>query len=117
MTKILNLEELPKIIKKFKNKGKKIVQCHGVFDLLHLGHIKHFENAKNFGDILIVTVTPDEYVKKGPNRPVFSLRQRMESLSALEAVDYVVANKWDNAEKAIKIVRPNVYCKGPDLYF
>ena len=90
------------------------MQCHGVFDLLHLGHIKHFENAKNFGDILIVTVTPDEYVKKGPNRPVFSLRQRMESLSALEAVDYVVANKWDNAEKAIKIVRPNVYCKGPD---
>ncbi len=114
MTKILNLEDLPKIIKKFKNKGKKIVQCHGVFDLLHLGHIKHFENAKNFGDILIVTVTPDEYVKKGPNIPVFSLRQRMESLSALEAVDYVVANKWDNAEKAIKIVRPNVYCKGPD---
>ena len=46
MTKNLNLEELPKIIKKFKNKGKKIVQCHGVFDLLHLGHIKHFENAK-----------------------------------------------------------------------
>ena len=114
MKKISNLDDLQKIIKKFKKKGKKIVQCHGVFDLLHLGHIKHFEKAKNFGDILIVTVTPDEYVKKGPNRPVFSLRQRMESLSALEVVDYVAPNKWDNAEKAIKIVKPNVYCKGPD---
>ena len=49
------------------------MQCHGVFDLLHLGHIKHFENAKNFGDILIVTVTPDEYVKKGPNDLYFLL--------------------------------------------
>ena len=51
----------------------KIVLCHGVFDLLHLGHIKHFEKAKSFGDIVIVTVTPDQFVKKGPNRPVFNI--------------------------------------------
>lgn len=114
MTKILNLEDLPKIIKKLKKKGKKIVQCHGVFDLLHLGHIKHFEKAKSFGDIVIVTVTPDQFVKKGPNRPVFNINQRVESLAALQNIDYVCINKWESAEKLIKLLRPNVYCKGPD---
>ena len=62
--KIKNLEELQRIAADLKSKGKKIVHCHGVFDLLHIGHIKHFEEAKTFGDILIVTVTPDEFVNK-----------------------------------------------------
>ena len=73
--KILELENLAKIVAKHKAKKKKIVLCHGVFDLLHLGHIKHFEEAKKNGDLLVVTVTPDKYVYKGPNKPVFSLNQ------------------------------------------
>ena len=112
--KIINLKELSKILSKLRTEGKKIVHCHGVFDLLHIGHIKHFEEAKKFGDVLVVSITPDEFVNKGPNRPAFTTSLRLEFLSALESVDYVVANKWPTAEEIIKIIQPNVYCKGPD---
>ena len=112
--KIKNLEELPILLSKLKSEGKKIVHCHGVFDLLHVGHIKHLKEAKFFGDVLIVSITPDEFVNKGPGRPAFSTSLRLEALSALESVDYVVANKWPTAEEIIKIIQPNVYCKGPD---
>ena len=54
-----------------KRKGRKVVQCHGVFDLLHIGHIRHFEQARRMGDVLVVTITPDRYVDKGPHRPAF----------------------------------------------
>jgi len=112
--KIKNIEELAQIISNLKSKGKKIVHCHGVFDLLHIGHIKHFKEAKTFGDILIVSITPDEFVNKGPGRPAFTTPIRLESLAALECVDYVVANKFPTAEEIINSLKPNVYCKGPD---
>ena len=112
--KIKNLEELPKILSKLKSEGKNIIHCHGVFDLLHIGHIKHFEEAKTFGEILVVSITPDQFVNKGPGRPAFSTSLRLETLSALESVDYVVVNKWPTAEKIIKILKPHIYCKGPD---
>ena len=70
--KILNLEQLKKKISSEKKKGKKIVHCHGVFDLLHVGHIKHFKSAKKNGDFLLVTITSDQYVNKGPGRPAFN---------------------------------------------
>ncbi len=91
--KIKNLNDLSDIISELKVDGKKIVHCHGVFDLLHLGHIKHFEEAKNFGDILVVSITPDQFVNKGPGRPAFSTSNRLEALSALMAIDFVVAKK------------------------
>jgi rfaE bifunctional protein kinase chain/domain len=112
--KIKNLEELTPIIANLKSTGKKIVHCHGVFDLLHIGHIKHFEEAKTFGEVLVVSITPDEFVNKGPGRPAFTTSLRLESIAALESVDYVFANKWPTAEKAIKIIQADVYCKGPD---
>ena len=90
MKKIVSTKSLAKIISKLKAKGKKIVHCHGVFDLLHIGHINHFKEAKNFGDILVVTITQDKFVNKGPNRPIFSLNTRMESIAALKDIDYVV---------------------------
>jgi len=112
--KIKNLEDLPTLFSDLKSEGKKIVHCHGVFDLLHVGHIKHFKEAKTFGDVLVVTITPDEFVNKGPGRPAFSTSLRLEALSELESIDYVIANKWPTAEEIIKIIQPNVYCKGPD---
>ena len=112
--KIISFEKLKLIIAKKKALGKKIVHCHGVFDLLHIGHIKHFREAKSLGDILIVTVTPDKYVQKGYDRPAFNLDTRLESLAELSIIDYVVANKWLTAIKAIKIIAPDTYCKGPD---
>ena len=112
--KIRNLEDLKSIAADLKAKGKKIVHCHGVFDLLHLGHIKHFEEAKTFGDILIVTVTPDEFVNKGPNRPAFTTVLRLEALAALEVIDFTAENNWPSAIETIKILQPDIYCKGPD---
>ena len=112
--KIKNLQELQQITTDLKSEGKKIVHCHGVFDLLHIGHIKHFEEAKSFGDILIVTITADKYVQKGPNRPAFNSQLRLEALQALESIDYVSINKWATATETIKALRPNIYCKGPD---
>jgi cytidyltransferase-like protein len=81
---------------------------------LHIGHIKHFKEAKTFGDVLIVSITPDEFVNKGPDRPAFTTSLRLESLASLESVDYVFANKWPTAEDTIKIIKPDFYFKGPD---
>ena len=112
--KIKTLEELQQIAADLQSKGKKIVHCHGVFDLLHIGHIKHFEEAKTFGDVLIVTITPDDFVHKGPNRPAFTTTLRLAALAGLESIDFVAANKWSNAVETIKTIQPDIYCKGPD---
>ncbi|UCE73353.1 MAG: adenylyltransferase/cytidyltransferase family protein, partial [Methanomassiliicoccales archaeon] len=92
----------------------KIVHCHGCFDLLHPGHIRHFEAAKKMGDILVVTVTPDKFVEKGPGRPVFNQDLRLESIAALNVVDYVALNKWETAIETIRILKPDIYVKGSD---
>jgi len=113
--KIKDLNKLSEIVSKLKKQGKKIVLCHGCFDLMHLGHIKHFQAAKKLGDVLIVTVTPDIYVKRGPGRPVFNERQRAESIASLECVDYVSINKWPTAEETIKTLKPDLYVKGGDF--
>ena len=112
--KIKTIKDLQQITADLKEQGKKVVHCHGVFDLLHIGHIKHFEEARSLGDCLVVTITPDEYVNKGPNRPAFTTALRLEALAALEAVDFVAANKWPVAVETIKTLQPAIYCKGPD---
>ena len=112
--KIKQLKELSKIIADHKSNGQKVVHCHGVFDLLHIGHIKHFEEAKTLGDVLVVSITPDEFVNKGPGRPVFTTSLRLEALAALQSVDYVVANNLPSAEEIIKSLKPDIYLKGPD---
>ena len=110
MKKILNYKKLPNFKKKYKQ--KKIVMCHGVFDLLHLGHITHFEEAKKMGDILIVSVTSDKYVNKGYGRPYFNISERMRSLIALSSIDYVIESDYPTAELNLKRIKPNIYCKG-----
>jgi rfaE bifunctional protein kinase chain/domain/rfaE bifunctional protein nucleotidyltransferase chain/domain len=112
--KILTLEELAEECKKLRKKGKTIAQCHGCFDLLHPGHIKHFEAAKKGADIVVVTITPDRFVNKGPGRPVFTEQLRMESIAAMQAVDYVALNHWPTAVETIKLLKPNYYVKGQD---
>jgi rfaE bifunctional protein nucleotidyltransferase chain/domain len=113
-TKICSIAEVDARLKQARAEGKKIVQCHGVFDVLHPGHILHFKEARTFGDYLVVTVTPDRYVNKGPGRPVFNERLRTETLAALEYVDCVVLNDQPTAVEAIGRVRPTVYAKGKD---
>jgi rfaE bifunctional protein nucleotidyltransferase chain/domain len=113
--KILRIPELSKKIKSLKSEGKKIVHCHGCFDLMHPGHIKYFQAARKMGDILVVTVTPDIYIDKGHGRPVFNQSLRAESIAALECVDYVAINKWPTAEETLRLLRPHIYVKGQEF--
>lgn len=112
--KIFTLEKLSTIISSKKQKHKKIVLCHGVFDLLHVGHLTHFNEAKKHGDVLVVTITPDKHVNKGPGRPAFNQDLRARALSELTVVDYIAINSTHSAVNVIKKIKPNVYCKGPD---
>lgn len=115
MDKIIDLYLLRDKIEFLKQQGKKIILCHGCFDLMHPGHIKHFQAAKKMGDALVVTLSPDKYVDKGDGRPVFNQDLRAESIAALECVDYVAVNVWPTAEELLKLLRPDMYVKGQEF--
>jgi rfaE bifunctional protein nucleotidyltransferase chain/domain len=110
--KILRFDELKTLRERLP--GETLVHCHGVFDVLHPGHASHFEEAKKFGTKLVVTVTADEFVNKGPGRPYFPAQVRAEMLAALEIVDFVAINSNPTAVPAIEELRPHFYVKGPD---
>lgn len=112
--KILSLENLEKRAEELRLQGKRVVMCHGTFDLMHTGHIRHLQRAKREGDVLLVTVTGDAYVNKGPGRPVFREDLRAETLAALECVDFVALNHEQTAMNAIARLRPHVYVKGSE---
>lgn len=90
------------------------VLAHGCFDLLHLGHIRHLQEARAQGDRLVVSVTADQYVRKGAGRPWFTAEQRVEALRALAFVDEAFINDGPDAVAAIERVKPLVYVKGAD---
>ena len=106
---ILNNKNIA-IIKKLK-KNNSIVMCHGVFDVLHYGHITHFEEAKKNGDILIVSITDDKFVNKGPNRPIFDSSIRAKSILALKVVDYVIVSKDFDCINTLRKIKPNFFAK------
>ncbi|MBI2446564.1 MAG: adenylyltransferase/cytidyltransferase family protein [Parcubacteria group bacterium] len=115
--KILPLEDLVvKIIGlRCAHSCQKIVLTTGVFDLVHPGHIDYFEKASSFGDVLVVSVVDDEFVEKGPDRPIFGQDLRLSWLAALEVVDYVVLNGDFGPWKVMKAIKPDVYVKGYNL--
>lgn len=92
----------------------KIVLCHGVFDLIHAGHLAYFEKAKTFGDTLVVSITSDKYVNKGPGRPYFNQDVRSKMLKALSLVDDVIISDNPRATEVINKIKPDFYVKGPD---
>lgn len=112
--KLLPFARAAEALEKIRSGGKKVVHCHGTFDLIHPGHIYHLEEAKEQGDILVATVTGEEYVNKGPGRPYFNDHLRVKALTELECVDYVVVIPFPAAVEAIECVRPNIYCKGKE---
>jgi rfaE bifunctional protein nucleotidyltransferase chain/domain len=112
--KIVSQDALALQIAALKQQGKTIIQAHGTFDLLHLGHVKHLEAARKKADVLIVTLTADKYVNKGPGRPVFNEQLRAEMLAALEVVDWVSINPTPDAVPAILKLKPSFYAKGQD---
>ena len=111
-SKILSFESAAEVCKNLRRQGRIIVQCHGTFDLVHPGHIAHFEEAKALGDVLVVTITGEKFVNKGPGRPYFNDQLRSRWLAALQCVDYVVVIPYAAAVEAIHCVRPHFYCKG-----
>lgn len=113
--KLLPIEELASVLQALKSGGKRIVLCHGCFDLMHPGHIKYLQASRKMGDVLVVTVTPDIYIDKGPGRPVFNEALRAESIAALECVGYVAINKWPTAEETLRLLRPDIYVKGQEF--
>lgn len=112
--KKLSLHKAKILFPILKNQGKQIVHCHGVFDLFHPGHLIHLQQAKKLGDILVISLTPDRFVNKGPSRPFFTEELRLEFLASLEIVDYVLLNKTPDAIYAIETIAPNYYVKGEE---
>ena len=114
MSKVLTFANLITELENHKSGDKTVIHCHGVFDLLHIGHIQYFQEAKSMGDVLVVSITPDRFVNKGPNRPAFNEDFRADAVAALDVVNYVVISKWDTAIDCIKLLKPDLYVKGPD---
>ena len=94
--------------------GLRIAMCHGVFDLLHPGHLRHLAHAKELADVLVVSITADQFVNKGPGRPAFTEVLRAEALASLESVDFVMITSDATALPAISAITPNFYVKGGD---
>ncbi len=112
--KILNIEEARKIVQLNKEQKIVTVNVHGCFDLLHYGHVLYFENAKQNGNKLLVSVTPDRFVYKGPSRPFINELARLKYIASLEIVDYVVLNDSEDAVSFLKTVKPDITCRGKE---
>jgi len=113
-TKICTTTEIAGVVTNIRHNGETIALCHGVFDLLHPGHFQHFKEASNLADFLIVSITADAFVNKGPGRPLFSHEIRANTLAALEMIDYVIISEQTTAETIINLIKPDYYVKGSD---
>jgi len=115
-TKIKSRNELIPVIEQLRRKGKKIAFTNGCFDILHVGHIHSFREAKNNSDVLIVAVNSDDSVRalKGKERPLVPEDQRAEVLSAMSDVDYVVIFNERDPLSLITELKPDILVKGED---
>ncbi len=114
--KLKTWDEISIIVNKQKQKGKKIVFTNGCFDILHAGHIKYLQEAKELGDILIIGLNSDDSIKrlKGKERPINSQTDRAVVLGGLSSVDYVVIFQEDTPLNLIKHIKPDILVKGGD---
>ena len=112
--KIKTSEEIMRIAVTLRANGKTIAHCHGCFDMIHPGHTIQFREAKSMADVLIVSITADEFIRKGPGRPVYNERARARILSSLVPVDFVVIDKDPSSAGLILKIKPNFYIKGKE---
>ena len=114
--KVTTLKKLIPIVKKLKKQHKKIVTTNGVFDIIHLGHVKYLEEAKKLGDVLIVGVNTDSSVKqnKGDKRPINGEKSRIGVLAGIESVDYVFLFNEKYPRNWLEKIKPNVHVKAGD---
>jgi rfaE bifunctional protein nucleotidyltransferase chain/domain len=115
--KIIPIVKATQLVARFNKQNKKVGLCHGGFDLLHPGHVKHFESAKKICDVLIVSVTSDQFVsaRKGDDRPIFTDKLRAYMIAHLDCVDYVVISDYKKGIEIIDLIKPAFYIKGPDF--
>ena len=109
-SKILDFDELSTFRKSYKN--KKIILAHGTYDFIHHGHLRHLKKSKLKADILIVSITADKFINKGPNRPIYNEKKRAEFLSHFDFVDYIVIVNSFTGVEIINKLRPDFYSKG-----
>ena len=114
--KLLPLESLEPVVAALKASGKTVVFANGCFDLLHVGHIRYLQSARQLGDALVVGLNSDESVRqlKGPQRPLMPEDERAEILAALACVDYVVLFQELTVERLLRVLKPDIQCKGTD---
>jgi len=110
---VLNLSALKERLDASRRDGARIVLTNGVFDLLHVGHLRYLRQARELGDVLVVGINADDSVRK-PGRPLVSDTERAELVAALEPVDYVVIFDQVTADELIRALRPSIYAKGGD---
>ena len=113
-SKLVPFESAADFFAKLRQSGVRIAQSHGLFDLMHPGYVAHLEEARALADVLVVSVTADKFVHKGPGRPFCKEQLRASTLAALSCVDYVVITPFQDAFEAIEAIRPSVYCLGKE---
>lgn len=112
--KILTHDQLLARREEARRAGRTVVQCHGCFDIVHPGHVRHLQFAGQQGDILLVTITTDAEVGKGAGRPLIPQDLRAENLAALDCVTWVYVNPHPTAAELLERVRPDTYIKGKE---
>ncbi|MDH3655056.1 MAG: PfkB family carbohydrate kinase [Myxococcales bacterium] len=110
--KIHSIESLQAERSRLRKAGKTVVQCHGCFDIVHPGHIRYLRMARSLGDVLVVTVSADDVVMKGYDRPYIPEDLRLDNLAELACVDYVALSEDDWAGPVLEAIQPDIYVKG-----
>jgi D-glycero-beta-D-manno-heptose 1-phosphate adenylyltransferase len=116
MAQTVTREALVDILRADRAAGRSIALANGCFDVLHVGHIRYLEGAKAEADRLVVAINDDRSVRalKGPGRPVLSAADRAELVGALRSVDYVVVFPEPDVNELLRVLKPDVHCKGTD---
>lgn len=109
-------DKLFSVIESLKKNGKRIIFTNGCFDIIHVGHIRYLNDAKELGDILIVAVNDDRSMKinKGESHPLMPEDERMEILAALRCVDYITLFSEKTVDNLLLKLKPHVHAKGTD---
>ena len=114
MTTLHRILELEAIAERYRADGLVVGLCHGCFDIVHVGHIHHLRQARAQVDRLFVSVTADEFVNKGPDRPIFSADARVQFIASIRYCDHAIVNHAMTAEQVISVLKPHVFFKGAD---
>ena len=116
MGRVLSIEQLTDEIRREREAGRTVALANGCFDMLHVGHVRYLQGAAAEADRLVVAVNDDDSVAalKGPGRPILAAADRAELVAALRGVDYVVTFGERTVERLLRLLKPDVHCKGTD---